>query len=42
MPRKPVLGGVRIVALSILMNRLNKTKSAVFLNCRFLFVCLFV
>ena len=33
---KPVLGGVRIVALSIvLMNRLNKTESAVFLYCRF-------
>ena len=30
--KKPVLGGVRIVALSlhVLMNRLNKTESAVF------------
>ena len=33
---KQVLGGVRIVALSIvLINRLNKTESAVFLYCRF-------
>ena len=37
MPLKPVLGGVRIVALSlslhfplVLLNRLNKTESAVF------------
>ena len=29
-PLKPVLGGVRI-----LMNRRNKTESAVFLHCRF-------
>ena len=30
-PLKPVLGGTRIVALSIfLLNRLNKTESAVF------------
>ena len=28
------LGGVRIVALSI-MNRLSKTESAIFLDCRF-------
>ena len=35
-PLKPVLGDVRIVALSIRsQNRLNKTKSAVFLYCRF-------
>ena len=36
---KPVIGGVRIVALYIssqlLMNRLNKTESAVFLYCMF-------
>ena len=33
---KQVLGGVRIVALSlVLINRLNKTESAVFLYCRF-------
>ena len=33
---KPVLGDVRIVALPlVLMNRLNKTESAVFLYCRF-------
>ena len=30
-PLKPVLGGVRIVAIPlVLMNRLNKTESAVF------------
>ena len=35
-PLKLVLGGVRIVALPIvLMNRLNKMQSAVFLYCRF-------
>ena len=35
-PLKPVLGGMRTVALLlVLMNRLNKTKSAVFLYCRF-------
>ena len=33
---KPVQGGVRIVALLlVLLNRLNKTESAVLLNCRF-------
>ena len=33
---KPMLGGVRIVALSFsFMNRLNKMESAVFLYCRF-------
>ena len=35
-PLKPVLGGVRIVALLlVLMNRLNETESAVLLYCRF-------
>ena len=36
-PLKLVQGGVRTVALSIigLMDRLNKTQSAVFLYCRF-------
>ena len=34
-PLKSVLGGMRIFALSILMNRLNETESAVFLYCRF-------
>ena len=33
-PLKPVLGGVKIAAL-VLMNRLNKTESALFLCCRF-------
>ena len=35
-PLNSVLGGMRIVALSlVLMNRLNTTESAVFLYCRF-------
>ena len=36
MQLKPVLRGVRVVAfLLVFMNRLNKTKSAVFLYCSF-------
>ena len=36
-PLKPVLGDMRIVAPNplVLMNRLNKTESDVFLYCRF-------
>ena len=37
-PLKTVLGGVKIVALSLVrMNRLNKTEFAVFLNCMSLY-----
>ena len=32
---KPVLEGMRVIALSIFMNKLNKKKAAVFKLCRF-------